>query len=161
MSVSTHISTTRKGDTVEIRAPGQSRVLSRVRSLVSNLARQIGFEEDEVDQIQVAVDEACSNVVQHAYHPGHAHEWLWQHRDPEIRLELRAESDRLVITINDHGRHFDFDAYQHVTLPERIQSMAPNGYGIAMIRALMDEVSYSSCPDTGNTLCMVKLLKKI
>lgn len=161
MSAATNISTTRKGDTVEIRAPGQGRVLARIRSLVADLARQVGFDETEVDQIQLAVDEACSNVVQHAYHPGHAHEWLWQHRDPEIRLKLRAESDRLVIAINDHGRHFDFDSYQHVTLPERIQSMASNGYGIAMIRALMDEVRYSSSPDTGNTLRLVKLLKKI
>jgi serine/threonine-protein kinase RsbW len=160
MSPAPDIATTRKGDTMEIRALGQGRVLSRIRSLVSDLARHIGFSEEAVDQIQMAVDEACSNVVQHAYDPSHAQQWHWQQPDPEIRLELRAEPDQLVITVNDHGCHFDFETQKHVTLPERIQSMASNGYGIAMMQALMDEVRYTSDPETGNTLQMVKRLKK-
>jgi serine/threonine-protein kinase RsbW len=160
MSSATDISANRKGDTVQIRALGQSRVLYRIRALVTELARQTGFPAEAVDQIELAVDEACSNVVRHAYDPRHAQEWHWQHRDPEIQLELRAEPDQLVVTITDHGRHFDFESHRHVSLPERIQSMASNGYGIAMMEALMDDVQYTSDPKDGNRLRMVKRLKK-
>ncbi len=160
MNETSDIQTTRDGDKLRIRAPGNGRALAHIRGLVADLAAQIGFDDDTVYEIQMAVDEACANVVQHAYNPRHHHEWIWQNREPEIRMEIVSDPERLAITINDHGRQFDFSRYQPVNISDRIRAMIPNGYGIAIMHALMNDVQYTSNPETGNTLRLVKLLKK-
>jgi serine/threonine-protein kinase RsbW len=125
---------------------------------VGDLARKVGFPEDEVAKVEISVDEACSNVVKHAYAP--KKQWIWQHRHPEIRLDMHLESDRVIIEIHDHGQRFDFAAYRPDAIQDRIQDMKTSGYGVAIMRQFMDEVTYSSSDATGNTLRLVKYLKK-
>jgi serine/threonine-protein kinase RsbW len=139
-------------------APGHGSSLAHIRDVVGDLARKIGFDEDEAAKIEMAVDEACSNVVKHAYSPDK--EWYWEHRDPEIRLDIRTEGNRLVVEINDHGQGFDFANYRPVDIEDRLREMKRGGYGIFIMRNFMDEVQYNSNDQTGNTLRMVKYLKK-
>ena len=141
-----------------IQAPGHGSYLSYIRNLVGDLARQIGFPEEEIAKIEMAVDEACSNVVKHAYSP--KRQSSWKHRDPEIRMDVRAEGNRLVIEINDHGQQFDFAAYRPTNVEDRLEQMMPHGYGIFIMRKFMDKVQYTSNKKTGNTLRLVKYLKK-
>ncbi len=141
-----------------LHAPGHGSYLAQIRVIVGDLARKVGFDEDEAAKIEMAVDEACSNVVKHAYSPDK--KWCWQHRDPEIRLDVRTEGGRLVIEINDHGQRFDFANYRPVDIEDRLREMKRNGYGIFIMRNFMDEVQYNSNDQTGNTLRMVKYLKK-
>ncbi len=143
---------------LQIHTPGHGSYLSYIRSLVGDLARKVGFPDEEVAKIEMAVDEACSNVVEHAYKA--KKEWRWNHRDPEIRLDVRAENGRLIIEINDHGQRFDFASYNPVNVEGRIKEMLPHGYGIFIMRKFMDEVQYSSSDAMGNTLRLVKYLKK-
>ncbi len=141
-----------------IQTPGHGSYLAYIRMLVGDLARKVGFDEGEAAKIEMAVDEACSNVVRHAYSPDKA--WCWQHRDPEIRLDIRVEGSHLVIEINDHGQRFDFANYRPAKMGDHLREMKPGGYGIPIMRSFMDEVQYSSNDQTGNTLRMVKYLKK-
>lgn len=141
-----------------LHAPGHGSYLAQIRVIVGDLARKVGFDEDEAAKIEMAVDEACSNVVKHAY--SHDKKWCWQHRDPEIRLDVRTEGSRLVIKINDHGQRFDFANYRPVDIEDRLREMKRDGYGIFIMRNFMDEVQYNSNDQTGNTLRMVKYLKK-
>jgi serine/threonine-protein kinase RsbW len=141
-----------------IQTPGHGSYLAYIRTIVGDLARKVGFDEGEVAKIEMAVDEACSNVVRHAYSPDK--EWCWQQCDPEIRLDLRLEGGRLVIEINDHGQRFDFANYRPARMEDHLREMKPGGYGIPIMRNFMDEVQYSSNDQTGNTLRMVKYLKK-
>jgi serine/threonine-protein kinase RsbW len=143
---------------LRIEAPSHGSVLSYIRILVTDLAGKVGFAEDEVARIEIAVDEACSNVIEHAYQT--PKEWHWENRSPEIRLELRAEAARLVIEINDHGKHFDFASYRPDPIETRLKQMQSGGYGISIMRKFMDEVHYSSSVVAGNTLRLVKYLKK-
>jgi serine/threonine-protein kinase RsbW len=142
----------------QIAAPGDGSYLAYLRSLVGDLARRIGFSESEIAKIEMAVDEACSNVLEHAYAPDK--QWLWRHREPELRMEVRTEAGRLVIEINDHGQSFDFDRYRPTDIDRRLKQMSRGGYGIHIMRQFMDEVQYSSNNQTGNTLRLVKYLKK-
>jgi serine/threonine-protein kinase RsbW len=143
---------------LNIQAPSDGSYLAYIRTLVADLARKVGFPEEEVAKIEMAVDEACSNVVKHAYNTNK--EWCWQQRDPEIRLDVRTENDQLIIEINDHGQRFDFSAYRPDDIQNRLQAMKTNGYGVHIMRQFMDEVQYSSSDQTGNTLRLVKHLKK-
>jgi serine/threonine-protein kinase RsbW len=152
-------------DKISIRAPSNGCCLAYIRSLVADLARKVGFPDDEIAKIEMAVDEACSNVVEHAYagkeeSPAPTKIWQWKRRDPGIRLDVGAERDRLVIEINDHGKRFDFSTYQPKNMEERIRQMETGGYGVAIMREFMDEVQYSSSDTAGNTLRLVKYLKK-
>lgn len=140
-----------------IHAPGDGSSLRPIRDIVTDLARQLGFHTDEIAKIEMAVDEACSNVVEHAYAPDK--DWT-SPKDPAIRIEVHHALDRLVILIHDHGQRFDFNAYRPSDILERVLAMKPGGYGIAIIRQFMDEVHYSSNDAEGNTLRMVKYLKK-
>jgi serine/threonine-protein kinase RsbW len=141
-----------------LQTPGHGSYLGYIRAIIADLGRKIGFTEEEVAKIEMAVDEACSNVVAHAYAPDK--EWCWQHRDPEIRLDIRTADGRLVIEINDHGQRFDFANYRPTDINDRLKEMKPNGYGVFIMRNFMDEVQYSSSNQTGNTLRLVKYLKK-
>jgi serine/threonine-protein kinase RsbW len=141
-----------------IQTPGHGSYLAYIRTIVGDLARKVGFADGEVAKIEMAVDEACSNVVRHAYSTDK--EWCWQHRDPEIRLDIRVEGDHLVIEINDHGQRFDFANYRPARMEDHLREMKRGGYGIPIMRNFMDEVQYNSNDQTGNTLRMVKYLKK-
>ncbi len=143
---------------VRLITPSHSGYLSSIRALVAVLASTVGFTSDETAQIEMAVDEACANVIKHAYAP-HKH-WLWQHREPEIRLAIFVERDRMIVEINDHGQRFDFAAYQPTDIGARLRELKTDGFGIAIMRQFMDEVTYHSDDETGNTLRLVKHLKK-
>ncbi len=145
-------------DKLLIRTPGDGSYLNYIRTVVGDLALQVGFDAYEAAKIEMAVDEACSNVVRHAYSPDK--EWCWRQRDPEIRLEIRVENGRLIIEINDHGQSFDFANYHPAKIEDQLREMKVGGYGILIMRNFMDEVQYSSNDQTGNTLRMVKCLKK-
>jgi len=145
-------------DKLLIQTPGHGSYLAYIRAIIGDLARKVGFDEGEAAKIEMAVDEACSNVVRHAYSPDK--EWCWQQRDPEIRLDIRVEGNLLIIEINDHGQRFDFANYRPARMEDHLREMKPGGYGILIMRNFMDEVQYSSNDQTGNTLRMVKYLKK-
>lgn len=137
-----------------MQTPGHGSYLPYLRAAVTDLARQIGFPEVEVAKIEMAVGEACENVLEHAYARS------WQQPDPEIRMDIRVEGGLLVIEINDHGQRFDFAAYRPPSIQENLQQMKTGGFGISIMRQFMDEVHYSSNDTTGNTLRLVKYLKK-
>ena len=143
---------------LSIHTPGHGSYLPYLRSFVADLAHQIGFPDEEIAQIEMSVDEACSNVVKHAY--AQHQEWVWQHRRPEIRLDVQTRDNQLIIEIHDHGQKFDFATYRADDIRARIHDMKTNGYGIFIMRKFMDEVTYTSCDATGNTLRLVKYLKK-
>ena len=143
---------------VHLTTPSHSTYLSSIRALVSALATEVGFTQDEVTKIEMAVDEACANVIKHAYAPDK--QWCWQHREPEIRLTVHAEKDSLIVEINDHGQRFDLTSYRPMDIETRIHEMRTDGFGVAIMRQFMDELTYTSNNQTGNTLRLVKHLKK-
>jgi len=148
----------RTANELSIQLPGDGSYLAHIREFIVDLARRIGFPEEEIARIEMAVDEACANVVEHAYSADK--QWHLQHRDPEIRLAIHATDEQLVIEINDHGQRFDFAAYQPASIQAHAHNMQTGGYGIAIMRQFMDEVTFSSSDATGNTLRLVKYLKK-
>ena len=148
----------RSDSALKIAMPGDVTYLAHIREFIADLALKVGFTEEDVAKIEMSVDEACTNVVEHAYSTGK--KWHVQNRNPEIRLAIQADENQLVIEINDHGQHFDFSAYQPAEPQTRTQDMHTGGYGIAIMRKFMDEVGFHSSAATGNTLRLVKYLKK-
>lgn len=97
--------------------------------------------------MRVAVDEACANIVQHAYAgmvPG----------DMVIRCEVQGET--FTIRIRDWGRAFDPDQVEVPNIKGPLEDRGLGGLGLFMIRQLMDRATYRSDPNHGNELVMVK-----
>ena len=135
---------------VRLRVPGETESLSLVRTVVTHLARSLGFPEREVDKIEVAVDEACTNVLEHAYR--------FVSPKPPVQLEIRRAVDQLVVDIIDEGCSFDFNHYNPPKFPDHWLEGNTRGAGLYLIRQCMDEITYSNEPSTGNRLRLVKKL---
>jgi serine/threonine-protein kinase RsbW len=137
--------------TFSLHVPSSTENLSMIRDFVSNIGGRAGFDENEVARIVLAVDEACANVIEHAY--GH---------DTTKAVSVRAtfDDEKLLISVIDEGRGFDPSKVQQESVEQLVQERKSGGLGIRLIRTLMDEVSYEIVPGQKNELHMTKLIKK-
>jgi len=131
-------------------APGRFESLAQISDFITQVARDAGFDEDGVFHVQMAVDEACSNVIEHAY--GQV--------SGDIVLTCGVdEAGDLRIDIRDSGTRFDPDS---VPLPQvevgkvDLDDLNIGGLGLFFIRKLMDEVTFRFDAESGNHLTMVK-----
>lgn len=129
-------------DIIELRVPSKPEYVSIVRRLVTDLAHRISLSRSAVEDVQVAVSEACANVVCHAY-PGS------DTSPAEIVVRFNARRDGLTMEVADMG-----DGFTEFT-PSR-NSERNGGFGLVLIRNLMDQVSLSSSPSQGTVVRMVK-----
>ena len=130
--------------------------LERIREFVGRHAKQGGLSDKAIYQVQLAVDEAFTNIVEHAY-GGECDEFV------ECTCSISARS--LVIILRDCGQIFDPSAVPGPQLDARLEERGVGGLGLYFIRQLMDEVSFSFANDTGkgrdcNILRMVKYKEK-
>lgn len=117
-------------------------LLSGIRAAVERFALQSGFDEEQGRLVTLAVDEAVSNVIRHAY-DGRA--------DQPIALHLRRGDAHVEILLLDEGREADL---RRMKIPAP-QELRPGGRGIHFIRSIMDEVEYQRLPGQ-NRLRLVK-----
>jgi anti-anti-sigma factor len=123
--------------------------LAHISAFVTAAAEQCGLDERATWQVQLAVDEAATNVIQHAYdadHPG------------DLSVTCSCSETRFTVVLRDNGRQFD---PAEVPLPDITSPLAERqvgGLGIYLITRLMDEVRFEFVPQGGNMLTMVKYL---
>jgi anti-sigma regulatory factor (Ser/Thr protein kinase) len=98
-------------------------------------------------QLVLAVNEACTNIIQHAY---------GEKTEGEIRLRLAWNSDRLIIELEDDAPCIDPAAVQ----PRALSDVRPGGLGVHFIREIMDEMAFLPGQGKGNRLRLVKRLDK-
>ncbi|MGE5707672.1 MAG: ATP-binding protein [Bacteroidota bacterium] len=124
--------------------------LHGIRAFVREKAQGMGFGEDDLDRIELAVDEACANVVEHAYPEG-------QVVEDGLHLCLRLDYGKLTIVIADRGVPFDAKSIQNPDMEEYLAEMRIGGLGIYLMRTLMDQVDYDTKPGQ-NEVKLVKYL---
>jgi serine/threonine-protein kinase RsbW len=111
---------------VRLTIPARPEYVTLCRLALTGLSRLRRFSDEQLADLKLALTEACSNSVRHAYREG-------TKGVVEILYELR--SDRLVIEVTDEGEGFDPEA------PGRDDAdLSEGGLGIAIIRAIADEV---------------------
>jgi serine/threonine-protein kinase RsbW len=130
----------------KITFPGQYENLAKIGELVEKAALKAGFDESAAYAIQLAVDEACSNIIEHAY----GGEGVG-----DIQLSLQASDSELTITLRDQGRPFDPTLVPAPLLGRPIDEVEEHGLGLYLMGKMMDEVRFEFTPD-GNTLTMTK-----
>ena len=126
--------------------PSQPDRLKLVRNAVAETARFCGCSEDVGRDIVIAVDEACQNVIRHAYGGS---------PDGEITLEIRLRDNVLIIRLRDFAETIDVSTVK----PRDLDDLKPGGLGTHFIREVMDEVAFIQPPSGGgNLLRMTKRL---
>ena len=134
----------------ELQIPGETRALALVRMVVTSLAEDAGLPQEEIDKVEVAVDEACSNVLEHAY------EALSPR--PPVLLLIRSKGNQFVVDILDEGKSFDFDAHIMPEFPEHWYEGHTRGVGMFLIKKCMDTVLYGRTDDDRNRLRLIKMI---
>jgi serine/threonine-protein kinase RsbW len=135
----------------KITLPGHFSGLEKIRKFVGKFAEKAGMNESDVYAIQLAVDEACSNIIEHAY----GGEDLGQ-----IECTCSVEDKSIKITLRDFGEPFEPDRVPPMEEGVPLQEIKPRGAGIFLMKHLMDEVSFEFGKESGNELTMVKHFKK-
>ena len=104
------------------------------------------FSKRETNNTKLAMDEACTNIIKHAY------------RDDvgTIRIDVQAEPGKVEINIFDRGKPFDWSEVKDPDLEKYVEIGKKGGLGIFLMNRLMDDLDYQAS-ESGNRLYMVKM----
>jgi serine/threonine-protein kinase RsbW len=124
--------------------------LSKVREFTRNYAAKSGFDDDTIGKIILAVDEACTNIVKHAYH---------YFPNGEITVKINSDKAKFKITITDSGSKFNPNEIEEPNLSEYHRKKKVGGLGMFLMKKLMDEVKYHTLSKDRNQVVLVKYFK--
>ena len=128
--------------------PGRFESLAQIADFVGAIVRDAGWNEDETFRVQMAVDEACSNIIEHAYGPD-------LQGNIQLTCSIAGQGD-LVISIRDTGRPFDPTAVPKPPVGADVASLPEGGLGLHFMHKLMDDVIFRFEEKKGNELIMIK-----
>jgi serine/threonine-protein kinase RsbW len=124
-------------------------ILVGLRARVTEAVRLGGFPENYINRLLIAVDEAVTNIIEHAYEgvpPGAG----------RIDISLAVTPDEFRITVSDQGETFDPRQLSDVDIQRHVASGRNGGLGVFLIRKIMDTVDYHHESGVHNRLTMVK-----
>jgi serine/threonine-protein kinase RsbW len=130
-----------------VKFPGRFESLPKVGEFVRKAAISAGLNDKAVYAVQLAVDEACSNIIDHAY---------GGEGKGEMICSVITSKDGLTIILRDRGKPFNPQDISDPEINVPLDRLKPRGVGIYLMRKMMDEVYYEYSPNGGNILTMVK-----
>ena len=130
-----------KFETIKMEIASNPQYVSVIRLTTSGIANKIGFCLEDIEDIKVAVSEACTNAIKHSL-------------DNKFSVEYTIFENGLIITIIDSGKGYDVDSIDVPNLEEPKES----GLGLFIIQSLMDEVEIKSNINYGTVIKMTKYL---
>jgi serine phosphatase RsbU (regulator of sigma subunit)/anti-sigma regulatory factor (Ser/Thr protein kinase) len=138
------------GKTKRISVAAESKNLLKVRDFVVKYGKKMGLLARQVSEVKLAVDEAVSNIIRHAYtgKPGN------------VQIELNKLESAVQIRILDEGIEFDWNSVLEPDLYRYVETRRKGGLGIWLIKKLMDEVVYERS-EKKNILTMRVYLKPV
>lgn len=136
-----------KTDTLHIESKTER--LIAVRDFVSTAAREFGFSDEEISKIALAVDEACTNIIKHAYRfdPG-----------KKLTISVKRGNGAFEISIRDTGKQFNPTDLQPPDMKEYLTHFRRGGLGVYLMKTLMDKVEYNFEPGKPNEVRLTKYL---
>lgn len=129
---------------VALTVPARAEFIALGRLALTGLARTRILSAEIVADLKLALTEACSNSVRHAYDEG---------REGVVEILYELSDDRIAIQVTDDGSGFDPEI-----LERKQEELDEGGLGIAIIRALTDELEIGARPEGGSRLRFTKYL---
>ncbi len=137
--------------TFALHVPSSTENLAMIREFVNSIGAQAGLPPQEGDKLVLAVDEACANVIEHAY---------GEDLTKEVSVRAALDDSKIEITVIDTGASFDPAAIEQNDLRKLVAKRRSGGLGMLLIKSFMDEVHYQRILGQKNELRMVKRLKR-
>ena len=128
---------------IAICLPREAETVALVRSAVADTLRHFGIETDCVEDIRLAVSEACTNVIDHAS------------TDDEYEVQVHVNAHRCAIDVRNTGDGFDSAALAGI----EPYPLSARGRGVAIMKAVMDSVRFSSERESGTIVHLVRDLQ--
>lgn len=131
---------------IELHFPARPDRLKLLRSVVRDAAVCVGLPQHDAENIVLAVNEACMNIIQHGYR-----------NDPagEIRLTVHTDGQALVFRLRDDAPCVDAGKVR----PRDLEDLRPGGLGTHFIDEIMDETAFLDCGGRGNLFEMIKFIR--
>ena len=123
--------------------------LMLVRDFIADAAKNFGFDDENINKIIMAVDEACTNIIKHAYgsQPGQP-----------IDIAVSTDNKKFSVIIKDKGKYFEPKEICPPDMREYLKQYKVGGLGIHLMKSLMDEIKYKIQPGVQNEVKLVKYL---
>ena len=137
--------------TFQLHVPSSTENLSMIRDFVGSIGERAGFDKRELMQLELAVDEACANVIEHAY---------GSDTTREVTVRATLDENAVEIRIIDNGRGFEPSSIPQTDVDTLVRRRESGGLGMRLINRVMDEVHYEIVPGQKNELRMIKRLRK-
>jgi serine/threonine-protein kinase RsbW len=134
-----------EGRSVRLTIPARAEYITLGRLALTGIAGMRAFSDETLHDLKLALTEACTNSVKHAYDGG---------RRGSVEILYNLEQDRLAVEVGDAGAGFDPAPF----LDDDDRDLEEGGLGIAIIRALTDEVEIGERSGGGARLRFVKFL---
>ncbi|MCM3742269.1 anti-sigma B factor RsbW [Oceanobacillus luteolus] len=142
-----------KFDFIEMTIPSKADYIGVVRLSLSGIANRIGFSFEDIEDLKVAVSEAITNAVTHAYD---------EEDKGEITIGFGVYDDRLEVMVADSGVSFNVDEVRRRVGPyeksKPLEDIQEGGFGLFLIDALMDEVEIHD--NSGIIIIMTKFINE-
>ncbi|HVF86413.1 MAG TPA: ATP-binding protein [Pyrinomonadaceae bacterium] len=137
--------------TFTLKVPSSTENLAMIREFLNGVLAQTALDQSDVGKLEMAVDEACANVIEHAYD-----------HDATKEVVVRVIFDEELVRINiiDTGRGFDPQSIPQADLERLVAERRSGGLGLRLMKSLVDEVRYEFEPGQKNELHMTKRIKK-
>ncbi|GEL07614.1 anti-sigma B factor RsbW [Salisediminibacterium halotolerans] len=141
-------------DFIEMTVPAKPEYVGVVRLSVSGIANRLGYSYDDIEDIKIAIAEACTNVVNHAYEDGQ--------KENNMHLSFTVHEDRLELIVADQGGAIDVEALREgrgpVSKEQSVEELKEGGLGLFLIETLMDQVDIHG--ENGVMITMTKFLHR-
>lgn len=134
-----------KKDKLEIMSRTEN--LAEIREFINSAAADSGFSKEAIDNIILSVDEACTNIIKHAYK---------YFPDGKIILTLKTDKNTFTINIIDYGKSFEPGLVPNPDLQKYFDEKRVGGLGMYLMKTLMDDVKYISVPGKFNQVSLSK-----
>ncbi|MCQ6282663.1 anti-sigma B factor RsbW [Bacillus sp. EB600] len=138
-------------DYIEVKMPAKPEYVGVIRLTLSGIASRMGFGYEEIEDLKIAISEACTNAVQHAYN---------REEGGEMIVGFGIYADKLEMMIADDGKSFNFEQIKDQLGPytgsSPIDQLSEGGLGLYLMETLMDEVRVLN--HSGVTVFMTKFV---
>ena len=120
--------------------------LASIRQFIAREGGELGLDESAIYDLQLAVDEACANSVEHGYGG----------EGGKIEISIEPTNDGVQVIVRDWGHVFDPAAVSSPNVSAPLEQRPLGGLGLFLMQQVMDEVRFEFDAEKGNTLTMVK-----
>lgn len=132
-------------DCIKLSVPNKAEYVSVVRLTTSAIASRMGFDIEEIEDIKVAIAEACTNTLENGLNS----------EKENFDIEFDMYMDKLVITVKGIGKEINTDNITEL----KVEDFGEGNLGIFIINSLMDEVNIASDGDNGTEIRMIKYMR--